>query len=70
MNWTKKIRTETGFYWWRRSIGRQSEIMFVTKTATLVNIKNGGASHLDLSLLVLGEWYGPLQTPGGDAIEN
>ncbi len=69
MNWTKKTPTEEdGYYWWRENI---------SYIAKIVSIQDGRLYRIGIGFdnsrspaIYGGEWFGPLQEPGGDAIEN
>ena len=63
--WTKEPPDQDGWYWHRESIAHKAVIRYV----------RGGSVYLGLHRIgpvqtFGGEWYGPLQEPGGDAIEN
>lgn len=64
--WTKKTPTEPGHYWWRESIGFVP-IVFLLDTQGVVRSPFEYSRHADT---LGGEWCGPLQPPGGDAVEN
>lgn len=66
MSWTKKLPTQPGWYWWRSDIS----------CLGMVVLLSGGLIHSMFwetpckPELQAGQWYGPLQEPGGDAVEN
>lgn len=67
LNWTKKVPTKSGWYWWRRDISKGGVIVWVDESGFvpqnhLVPIYSAESFG--------GQWYGPLQEPGGDAVEN
>jgi hypothetical protein len=65
--WTKKLPTEQGWYWWRESISFNGKVVYVTETDSAY-LPGDELRHY-LTWLG-GEWYGPLQEPGGDVNEN
>jgi hypothetical protein len=65
MRWTKKPPAEDGWYWWRRDVARRGRVVRVA--AGRVMHPSYGFGWADAQG---GEWYGPLQEPGGDAVEN
>ncbi len=67
MNWTKKLPTEPGFYWWRDRLGDKPYIVEISAKS---RVYVPGISTVYRSDSYGGQWYGPLIAPGGDAIEN
>lgn len=68
MNWTKKPPTDKpGYYWWRLSIAFNAQVVRVSETGKVYSI---GCDYWEDISSFDGEWYGPLQEPGGDAIES
>ena len=67
MNWTKALPTQPGYYWWREDISCEARSVYVI--ADLRVFFHGIARPLPVAD-VGGQWYGPVEAPGGDAIEN
>lgn len=65
--WTKKTPTEPGYYWWREDIAHHARIAYFTEDRRMILM---GWLDSQSPAAFLGEWYGPLQEPGGDAVEN
>ena len=63
--WTKAVPTEDGYYWHRESIAHEAVIRVVYRGIVKHGLDTRGRAES-----YGGEWFGPLQKPGGDAIEN
>lgn len=63
--WRKAPPTEDGYYWHREDISYEAVIRYVFRGLVKhgIDVRGEVASYG-------GEWYGPLQEPGGGAIEN
>lgn len=74
MNWTKNSPTEPGWYWFREDMSRSAVIHKVGKWPggglAVVLSKRWHDHEVSAPENMSGHWYGPLQEPGGDAVEN
>ena len=62
--WTKYPPTMDGWYWHRKDISCEAGMAYVRDG----HVVGTGWRHPVES--AGGEWFGPLQAPGGDAVEN
>ncbi len=66
-HWTTQTPTAPGVYWWRPALGDVPTIVRLTVRGW-VHVPGIGRGFQPESYA--GQWYGPLEPPGGDAIEN
>lgn len=64
LHWSKKTPFKDGWYWWRENISAKPEIVEIFWLQVVNRAVEGSVLQMG------GQWYGPLQEPGGDAIEN
>lgn len=69
MTWTKATPKADGHYWWRRALGYVGEVVRIEGGIVFSAYRQLGG-FLDSADRCGGEWCGPIEEPGGDAIEN
>jgi len=67
LRWTTHVPTSPGWYWWRESLAFVALLVRVTECG--FHYRAGDDKRHD-SASFGGQWYGPLQEPGGDAVEG
>ncbi len=65
--WTKQPPTEPGWYWWRESLPMLGMIVLVSSGK--VHSMFHHTPFAEAPELAGGEWFGPLQEPGGGSID-
>jgi hypothetical protein len=69
--WTKRPPIEAGWYWWRESLAFHARCVWVWR-ASVAPLTYYVADRPGFTQPVQnqgGQWYGPLQEPGGDAVD-
>lgn len=64
MTWTKEPPTEPGWYWWREDLSYNGMIVWVSSDGKVSRMF--APLWLWLASEMGGQWFGPLQVPGGD----